>query len=121
MAMKNYPTAIPPAQPGLSGLGLGCVTFGREVDREAAFAMMDHAVAHGIRMFDTAAAYGAGASVTIVGEWLPQRMARARVVLAPRVLPPYTAASLDTAIPASPRRLNVASIDVLFLHRWSAT
>lgn len=39
-----------------SALGLGCVTFGREIDRAAAFDMMDYALAHDLTLFDTAAA-----------------------------------------------------------------
>src|SRR5436853_598638 len=65
-----------PHPPAKANLGLGCVTFGREIDRAAAFTMMDHALARGITVFDTAAAYGAGASETIVGEWLRSREAR---------------------------------------------
>jgi 1-deoxyxylulose-5-phosphate synthase len=102
-------------------LGLGCVTFGREIERGAAFAMMDHAAAHGIRMFDTAAAYGGGTSETIVGEWIASRTARARVVIATKLLPPYTAARLEAGVDASLQRLNVTAIDVLFLHRWDVS
>lgn len=80
--------------------------------------MMDHAVASGLTMFDTAAAYGGGASETIVGEWLASRSARLLVTLATKILPPYEPAAIDAAVTASLRRLGVAQIDVLFLHRW---
>jgi aryl-alcohol dehydrogenase-like predicted oxidoreductase len=105
----------------ISNLGLGCVTFGREIDRAAAFAMMDHATARGMYLFDTAAAYGAGASETIVGEWLARgatSLARKTVTVSTKILPPYAPTTLSAAIDASLRRLNVATIDVLFLHRW---
>src|SRR3954468_24152831 len=49
-------------------LGLGCVTFGREIDRAASFAMLDHAMELGWTHLDTAAAYGNGASERIIGE-----------------------------------------------------
>ena len=42
----------------VSQLGLGCTTFGREIDEAESFRLMDHAVAHGITLFDTAEAYG---------------------------------------------------------------
>src|SRR6476646_6856427 len=47
---------------GIAGsrIGLGCTTFGREIDEEQAFRIMDHAVERGIRLFDTAEAYGGG-------------------------------------------------------------
>ena len=100
---------------------MGCVTFGREIDRPAAFAMMEHATAHGITLFDTAAAYGGGASETIVGEWLAYSGTRRRVTLATKILPPFSPASVDTAVSTSLQRLNVATIDQLFLHRWDPT
>jgi aryl-alcohol dehydrogenase-like predicted oxidoreductase len=51
-----------------SRIGLGCVTFGREIDEAASFALLDHALERGVRHFDTAAAYGGGASETILGK-----------------------------------------------------
>ena len=76
------PSPIP-----LSQFGLGCVTFGREIDAAGAAAMMDHAVARGITFFDTAAAYGGGASETIVGQWLRDRRNRHSITLATKILP----------------------------------
>ena len=60
-------------KPRISKIGLGCVTFGREIDQAASFAMMDHAVANGITFFDTASAYSAGGSEKVVGAWLAAR------------------------------------------------
>jgi aryl-alcohol dehydrogenase-like predicted oxidoreductase len=104
--------------PPACDLGLGCVTFGREIDRAAAFAMMDHAAAEGIRFFDTAAAYGGGASESLVGEWLASRNSRAVVTVATKLLPPYSPAALQTAAATSLARLKIDRVDVLFLHRW---
>lgn len=101
-----------------SALGLGCVTFGREIDRTTAFAMMDCALEAGLTLFDTAAAYGAGNSETIVGEWITSRGARERITLATKLLPPYSAASITAAVERSLTRLRVATVDILFLHRW---
>ncbi|MSU66681.1 MAG: hypothetical protein EXS38_11395, partial [Opitutus sp.] len=56
--------------PSTPRLGLGCVTFGREIDAETSFTLMDHAYSHGITLFDTAAAYAGGASEIIIGRWL---------------------------------------------------
>jgi aryl-alcohol dehydrogenase-like predicted oxidoreductase len=115
--------ALPGASDKLSvtQLGLGCVTFGREIDRLAAFAMMDHAIARGVTVFDTAAAYGNGASELIVGEWLASRGTRDRITVASKLLPPFTPASIEASMEASLRRLRVEALDVLFLHRWDAT
>ena len=42
----------------VSRLGLGCVTFGREIDQAASFAVLDRAIEAGINLLDTAEAYG---------------------------------------------------------------
>lgn len=52
----------------VSALGLGCVTFGREIDRSASFAVLDCAVSRGINLLDTAAVYGDGASETAIAD-----------------------------------------------------
>ena len=96
------------------------MTFGREIDAAGAAAMMDHAVARGITFFDTAAAYGGGASETIVGQWLRDRRNRHSITLATKILPPYAPGAMDAVLHTSLDRLGVASIDLLFLHRWDA-
>lgn len=107
--------------PSPAALGLGCVTFGREIDRAGAFSMLDYAVEHGLTTFDTAAAYGGGNSETIVGEWLAKRGIRTAVTLCTKLLPPYSASGLVAALEASLARMQVATIDILFLHRWDET
>ncbi len=52
----------------VSTIGMGCVTFGREIDRETSFTILDHAYEQGITLYDTAEAYAAGASETVLGE-----------------------------------------------------
>ncbi|HET9277458.1 MAG TPA: aldo/keto reductase [Flavitalea sp.] len=106
--MKDKPCSI----------GLGCVTFGREIDKPASFAMMDHAVELGIKMFDTANAYGRGLSEKIIGEWLASRAGRTPVVIATKLLPPYTPGQIEESIDESLRRLGTDSIDILYMHRW---
>ena len=100
-------------------IGLGCVTFGREIDRAASFAMMEHALANGIHFFDTAAAYGAGASEQIIGEWLAfKRQEADAIVIATKILPPYNAAAITQSVDACRGRLQIDTIDLLFLHAW---
>src|SRR5579862_5109801 len=41
-------------------IGLGCATFGREVDEAQSFLLLDYAFQHGITLLDTAEAYGGG-------------------------------------------------------------
>ena len=94
-------------------LGLGCATFGREISEADAFAIMDHAVALGIRLFDTAEAYGGGqarlyrknvlgadderevsgemhSSEKIVGRWMKSRGSRSQIVLLTKVTSNFT-------------------------------
>lgn len=100
-------------------IGLGCVTFGREIDQAAAFAVMDRALERGIRLFDTAAVYAAGASERIVGAWLKARAGTPNLpALATKAFPPYTPEELERTTAASAGRLDGAPIDVLFLHKW---
>jgi aryl-alcohol dehydrogenase-like predicted oxidoreductase len=94
-------------------IGLGCVTFGREIDEAASFALLDHALARGVTHFDTAAAYGGGASETILGKWLASRKPEG-ITIATKILPPYDRIDITDSL----RRLGVEQIDLLYLHQW---
>lgn len=102
----------------VSSLGLGCVTFGREIDREASFEIMDHAFASGVTLFDTAAAYGGGASESIVGEWLRLRDRRHEVVLATKVTGQLSREWILESVHQSLERLQTDCIDLLQTHVW---
>jgi aryl-alcohol dehydrogenase-like predicted oxidoreductase len=79
---------------------LGCGTFGgiggardligRGLDRQAALASMDEAVALGISVFDTAERYADGESERAIGAWLRARQNKgaASVRIATKVAPP---------------------------------
>jgi aryl-alcohol dehydrogenase-like predicted oxidoreductase len=103
----------------VSAIGLGCVTFGREIDEAAAHRLLDHAYAQGVCFFDTASAYAQGASEAIIGRWLAtQRPLAGSVTIATKVLPPYGPARLAEVVDASCERLGVAALDLFYLHRW---
>ncbi|MFN0075607.1 MAG: aldo/keto reductase [Prosthecobacter sp.] len=97
-------------------IGLGCVTFGREIDEAASFALLDYALERGVRHFDTAAAYGGGASETILGKWLTSRKPEG-ITIATKILPPYDRIDITPSL----KRLGVEQIDLLYLHQWHAT
>jgi len=97
-------------------IGLGCVTFGREIDEAASFALLDHALERSVRHFDTAAAYGGGASETILGKWLASRKP-AGITVATKILPPYDRVDITGSL----LRLGVDHIDLLYLHQWHET
>jgi len=66
-----------------SGVALGCgnfggigsapAFFGKGIPRDEAFRIMDKAWANGITWFDTADAYGGGASESWIGDWRAER------------------------------------------------
>lgn len=102
----------------VSAIGIGGATFGREIDERAAFAVLDRALERGITLVDTAEAYSAGASETIVGRWLAGRGARGQVTLATKVSGALSAERVRSSCEASLRRLGVEAVDLFQLHRW---
>lgn len=103
----------------MSEIGLGCVTFGREIDQAQSFSMMDYAREYGINFFDTAAAYQDGASETIVGEWLASRRSAAdQIIVATKIAPPYVFDRIIESVDQSLKRLRVDRIDLLYFHSW---
>lgn len=106
----------------MTRIGLGCVTFGREIDEAAAHELLDHAYARGVTFFDTAAAYSQGGSERIIGRWLDSRRPPAgTVTIATKIQPPYEPGRLSEVIEQSRQRLGVETIDLLYLHQWDAT
>jgi aryl-alcohol dehydrogenase (NADP+) len=105
----------------VSSIGLGCVTFGREIDEAAAHAVMDRAVEAGITLFDTAEVYGGvpGRSEEIIGRWLAERGTRQQIVLATKVRPPLSRGHIIASAEASLRRLRqIDVIDLFQMHAW---
>ena len=105
-----------------SDIGLGCVTFGREIDERASHGLLDYALERGITFFDTAAAYAEGASESIVGSWLAsRRIDPGSVTIATKFQPPYTPGRVSDIVNESLSRLRVPTIDLLYLHKWDET
>ena len=102
----------------VSSIGLGCVTFGREIEEDLSFAVLDRAVDRGINLLDTAAVYGDGASEEILGRWIRRRRGRDRIVLATKVSGRLTRDHIFTSVEASLERLATDRIDLLQAHSW---
>lgn len=103
----------------MSQIGLGCVTFGREIDQEQSFEMMDYALEHEINLFDTASAYQNGTSETIVGKWLVSRRSTTdHIIVATKIAPPYVYDRMVESVDQSLKRLAVDRIDLLYFHSW---
>jgi aryl-alcohol dehydrogenase-like predicted oxidoreductase len=122
-------------------IGLGCATFGREIDEDEAFRIMDYAVERGITLFDTAETYGGGqareyrrsylgiddqrevsgemhSSEKIVGHWLRSRNARGQVVLVTKVTTNFTREHVRQALESSLDRLQTGYVDLYLYHSF---
>ena len=109
----------------VSTVGVGCNAFGSRIDAEATQAVVDAAIDQGITLFDTADAYGDGASEELLGRALGSR--RDEVVLATKFGMGGTDAehhgawgsrrSVRRAVEASLRRLGTDHLDLYQLHR----
>jgi aryl-alcohol dehydrogenase-like predicted oxidoreductase len=69
----------------VNSLGIGTGTFGREIDVQASYEIVDHAVEHGFNLIDTAEAYADGGAEKVVGDWLKSRRTRNQIVQATKV------------------------------------
>ncbi len=124
-------------------IGLGCTTFGREIDESTCFTIMDHALANGITLFDTAEAYGGGeakeyrknylgveddrevsseahSSEKVVGRWLAARNCRDQVTICTKVTTNHTRDHVAEALEASLERLQTDYVDIYMLHSFDA-
>ena len=102
----------------VSSIGLGCVTFGREIDEATSFAILDRAVERGINLFDTAEAYGAGSSENVLGKWIAARGNGDKIIVATKVNGTLTQERVLSSAEASLRRLQTDHVDLFQLHRW---
>jgi 1-deoxyxylulose-5-phosphate synthase len=104
----------------LSSIGLGCVTFGREIDAATSLQVLDRARERGINWLDTAAVYGSGASEQVIGQWLGDRKSREEIVLATKVTGRLTRQDIVLSVEESLRRLRTDRIDLLQAHQWDS-
>ncbi len=102
----------------VSSIGMGCVTFGREIDERVSFEVLDHAWEKGINLYDTAASYAQGASETVLGKWMSDRGLREQVVLATKVFGTMTKDHVIQSAEESLTRLRTDRIDLFQLHHW---
>jgi aryl-alcohol dehydrogenase-like predicted oxidoreductase len=112
----------------VSVVGVGCNNFGGRLDLEGTRAVIDHAIASGITMFDTADSYGKdGGSERLMGEVLGAK--RKDIVLATKFGfalgdGPYKKGGsrhyIMNAVEASLRRLKTDWIDLYQFHRPDA-
>ena len=124
----------------ISAVGLGTGTFGREVDEETSFRLMDYAVEKGITFFDTAEAYGGGqarenrkstlgvddirettgemsSSERIIGDWMRARGCRDEITICTKISGGRGAPELIApALEASLERLRTDHVEIYKMH-----
>jgi aryl-alcohol dehydrogenase-like predicted oxidoreductase len=110
----------------VSELCLGAMTFGREADEAASFAMLDRFVEAGGNFIDTADVYSRGLSEEVLGRWLANKP-RDRFVIATKVRWPMgegpnevglSRKHILASVEASLRRLGTGYIDLYQVHGW---
>jgi aryl-alcohol dehydrogenase-like predicted oxidoreductase len=105
----------------VSRIGLGCVTFGREIGEEESYRILDYAAENGITLFDTAESYGgdlAHSSERIHRPRIRSRGCRGRVIVQSKVTLAPTGAHVLAALDASLARLGVDRLDSYLLHSY---
>lgn len=107
-------------------MGIGCNAFGARIDGDRVRSVVDVAIEHDVRFFDTADTYALGESETLLGRALQGR--RDEVVIATKFGMDMqgrngddggrrgSAAYVRTAVEASLRRLDTDVIDLYQLH-----
>lgn len=110
----------------VSELCLGAMTFGREIDEQASFTLMDRFAEAGGTFIDTADVYTRGVSEEIVGNWLANQN-RESFIVATKVRFPMGDGPNDLGlsrkhildgVDASLRRLKLDYIDLYQVHCW---
>ena len=122
--MKQFPLELRPLGRtglGVSPLGLGCVTFGREIDHASARAVLLRAAESGINFCDTSEAYADGVSETVLGSLLDELGLRGRMLVCTKVRDELTRDRIPQAAEASLRRLSTERLDVYMIHRFDPT
>ncbi len=122
--MKQESRSMQATDLSSSRVWLGTMTFGAQVDAAAAASMVDYCLERGFNFIDTANAYNAGESESIVGKLLQGR--RDQVVVATKVGLPMgndpndrglSRAAINKAIEDSLRRLRTDYVDLYYLHQ----
>ncbi|MDO1511402.1 aldo/keto reductase [Maribacter confluentis] len=109
----------------ISEVGLGCWqiggNWGKGIQENKAFEILEEAVASGITFFDTADVYGDGRSEKLIGDFLKRTKANIRIATkfgrGANVFPnSYTEQALRESVDSSRKRLNVECLDLVQLH-----
>lgn len=123
----------------VSEIGLGCGNWGREIDEESSYRLMDYAVEHGITLFDTGDVYGGGesyetrknlygtddvrettlekgSSERIIGRWMRKNNCRDQITVLTKFATGAGAENVSRALSGSLERLDTDRVDIYLLH-----
>lgn len=113
----TYPLTSPDGTP-TSRFAFGTMQFGGTADADQSRALFEACIAAGITHFDTAHVYTGGASETLLGQFIQDH--RDRLIIATKAA--YTGgasrANITTSAETSRQRLQLDTLDVLYLHRF---
>ena len=124
----------------VSAIGLGGGNWGREVDEETSYRVMDYAVENGITFFDTGDLYGGGqsfetrkriygtddqrettlemySSEKIIGRWMASRRCRDEITLCTKVGSGGGAENIERSLSRSLDHFGTDHVDIYKLHR----
>lgn len=124
----------------LPRIGLGGAPLGREIDEAASRAVLDHALARGVTLIDTAESYGGGnareyrrrqygvddvreashemhSSEKIIGRWQRDRGCRDRIQLLTKFSSGGRPEQVRAALQGSLERLQTDRVDIYMLHQ----
>jgi len=123
----------------MSAIALGAGTYGREIDEEASWKILDYATEKGITFHDNAEIYGGGntyekrkadygttevleastemySGEKILSRWMKNRGCRNDIVICTKVSTGNSAENIKKQMAASLERLEVDCVDVYMLH-----
>ena len=69
----------------ISKVGLGCVTFGREITEDESIRLLDVAVENGINLFNTSYYYSDGISEKIIGKFFKIKKNRKDITIVSKI------------------------------------
>lgn len=116
--MKNLPKIALGTWSWGAGIAGGDQVFGNHLSNEELKEVFDAAMNGGLTLWDTAAAYGMGASESIIGEFVKD-YAREEVLISTKFTPQLAGNSenpVATLFEESCERLNVDYIDIYWIH-----
>ena len=95
----------------VSKIGLGCVTFGREIDKEQSLNILDFAYESGINLLNTSYYYGEGNSEIILGNYFATRKNRSDFTVVTKIHGNLSSKVIENCINKSLKRMKTDYID----------